>query len=285
MADTKVNLQRAKRDFGKAKFNFMRTKVTSGVDDYTNEVASLLAKGRRNRNVGRPKPSSGGGNNMLGLTMLPQGPIAEITSFLDPVRTREGLEAWVRKLIPAQISDHITRLYDPTSEDSRSFTKIDVTIRDSLMDLSFSNLPSFNGEPCPALLQEYMRVIVGLMEKFYQQQESDMSFRGRQIQLVLWCELIDSPEEGISPAFKIKGDDTIVICSNYVVSLASSPTLRLHFQDIGDDPKPDFTREIRQDSLTLWRNDTLAHGLEATGAGSAILLSVGLIDPNEVFTN
>ena len=100
MADTKVNLQRAKRDFGKAKFNFMRTKVTSGVDDYTNEVASLLAKGRRNRNVGRPKPSSGGGNNMLGLTMLPQGPIAEITSFLDPVRTREGLEAWVRKLIP-----------------------------------------------------------------------------------------------------------------------------------------------------------------------------------------
>jgi len=283
MADTKVNLQRAKRDFGKAKFHFMKTKVTSGVDDYANQASNLLAKGRRNRNVGKPKASSGGGN--IGLTMLPQGPIAEINSFLDPVRTRQGLEDWIRQLIPAQTMDNVTRLYDPTSQDSSGFTKIDVEIRDSLMDLSFSNLPSFNGETCPALLQEYMRVIVGLMEKFYQQQESDMSFRGRQIQLVLWCELITSPEEGISPAFNIKGDDTIAICSNYVVSLENSPALRLHFQDVSDDPKPDCFREIKQDSLTLWRNDTLAHGLEARGAGSAIILSVGLVDPNEVFTN
>lgn len=286
--EKKINLQRAKLNFSRAKLQFARTKVTSGADHHANTAANLLAKGRRSRqNIPKTSPYSGEDRK---LTFLEEGPIAEVASFLEPVQVRAGLEEWVRTLIPAEISEInlITYLIDPASEGSGGLQKLDIEIGENL-EFTYQNLPSYNGEPCPALLQEYLRVIVALMEKFYQKQEGiDVSLRGRQIQLVLSCELITSPAEGISPSFTVQGnaDDAIVVCSTYVLSLGEeSPNLNLGFQDLGDDSKPDVQREIHQDSLTIWRNDFLAHRKESVGAGAAILLNVGLVDPLSVFTN
>lgn len=280
--EKKINLQRAKLNFSRAKLQFARTKVTSGADHHANTAANLLAKGRRSRqNI--PKPAS----NDQKLTFLEEGPIAEVASFLEPVQVRAGLEEWVQTLLPAEISETITYLIDPASDGSGGLQKLDIEIGENL-EFTYQNLPSYNGEPCPALLQEYLRVIVALMEKFYQKHEGiDVSLRGRQIQLVLSCELITSPAEGISPSFTVQGnaDDAVVVCSTYVLSLGESPNLTLGFQDLGDDSKPDVQREIHQDSLTLWRNDFLAHRKESAGAGAAILLNVGLVDPLSVFTN
>lgn len=277
--------QRTKIDFQRAKLSFARTKVTSGVDEHANKAANLLARGRKNRNA-VPAAAKNGGGMPAGLTFLGEGPIAEVASFLDPVQARAGIEEWVRNLRLAETGDAVTNLIDPTSEDSEGLTKIDIEIGANLQ-FTFQNLPSYNGKPCPALVQEYMRVVVGLMEKFYQQQEGDISLRGRQIQLVLWCQRIESPENGLSPPFTVQGnpDDAIVVSTHYVVSLGNSPTLRIGFQDLVDDAKSDFFHEIRQDSLTLWRNDLLAHRIETEGTGTALLLSIGLVDPHQVFTN
>jgi len=279
-----MNLQRAKRDFGKAKFNLMKTKVTSGVDDYANQVQSLLAQGRRNRvNAGGAKQQNAGKNLGRRLTFLEEGPIAEVASFLDPVQLRENMEQWVRKLIPAQVESEIVNLIDPTNA-SGGLTKIDINIGDSLMELTFPESLLFNGEECPLLVKEYMRVIVGLMEKFCQQEEAEMSFLGRSIQLVLCCKLITSSENGLTPpSFDIDGtvDDAVTVSTNYVVSLGESPKLRLGFQDIGG-LNADVTRDINQDKLTIWRNDALAHRIEAEGAGTALLLSIGLVDPHDL---
>jgi len=282
--EKKINLQRAKLDFGRAKLNFARTKVTSGADHHANTAANLLAKGRRSRQ-NFPKTSNVSGEDRK-LTFLEEGPIAEVASFLEPVQVRAGLEEWVRTLIPAEISETITYLIDPASEGSGGLQKLDIEIGENL-EFTYKNLPSYNGEPCPALLQEYLRVIVALMEKFYQKQEGiDVSLRGRQIQLVLSCELITSPAEGISPPFTVQGNaDDVVVCTTYVLSNGESPNLNLGFQDLGDDSKPDVQREIHQDVLTMWRNDFLAHRKESAGAGAAIFLNVGLVDPLSVFTN
>jgi len=267
MAEAQNNAAKYKKAKVNLNYKFKQLKVTHGIDtdNWENKAQSLLVSGRTNRpdkadNAARIAKDGGGGDH--GLKFKERDYIAELTPFLDRpnVRTRQALENWCASFKSAEAAPTIvTHLIQPT--------KMNAVINDDF---------NFDCEDYPALLQTFMRVVVGLMEKFYHKTHPEIHLKKKRVQFTLSCKMINCSEEGYVPAKFIQDSQDVDISTNYVVSVGESPTLRIVYQDLHEDLRPNIVHNIHQDKLTLWHNDRFTHRIEATGKGEAILLSIGL---------
>jgi len=282
MAEAQNNVEKIKRAKHGLTYQFksLQVKQSMNTDKFENEAQKLLASGRRNRQAGgKPAvPAKDGGGANSGLSFKEKGTIADITPLLDrpKVMARAGFANWCASFKPAEASaTGETDLIPPT--------KMNAQINENLKLVFDKELNTYlNCEDDAALLKVFVQVVVGLMEKFYQQTQPEIRLEHKRAQLILSCKMINSSEEGYKPANFAQDSDNTIISTNYVVSVGESPTLRIVYQDIGDIGKPDIVHDIQQDKLTLWHNDRFTHRIEAKGKGEAILLSIGLVSFEDV---
>jgi len=241
-------------------------------------------KGRSNRSVGR---GAGGGSKPL--NFRENDSIATFATLLDRANAREGLAEWVETLIPEKVDEVVTSLIDPATEDSGLF-KFDVTVGGQL-DPNSDKLPTcIANQKLTALATTFIQVVLGYLEQFYQKLEPEAPLRGKSLQLVLHCQLIQAssaePDHVHRTNFTVQGNpgDQIVVTSQYLLK-TKDLKLRLGFQNLTEPEKPDLFFDMEQDSLIIWRNDMHTNQIEATGNGTALLLSVGFVDPQSVFTS
>jgi len=239
-------------------------------DKWENKAQSLLQSGRAHRPAARPA-KDGGAANIAGINFKENNYIADLTQLLDRVKVRQAFADWCASSFkPDDAAEAVdTDLIPPT--------KINALINEKLVLTFDKNLESYFGlKDYPRLLATFLRVVVGLMEKFYQKTEPDKHLKEKGVQFTLSCKMINCSEEGYVPEKFITDSEDIVISTNYVVSVGESPTLRIVYQDLHDEARPNIVHDINQDNLTLWYNDRFTHRIEAKGKGEAILLSIGL---------
>lgn len=283
MAESQKSAGKYKKTARNAFYKFEQAKTTAGrkTDEYANEVQKLYSSGRRNRGanpvVAAPVAKAGGGGK-IGLDFSENGQIAKMPSLLDRpnVKARKPLADWCATLKAADAAaEEATDLIKPT--------KINAQINDKLELIFDKDENSFfkQFDNYPALLEAFMRVVVGVMEKFCQE-ATEIKLIGKRVQLVLSCKMINSSEKGYQSESKQEPED-VVISTNYLVSVGDSPKLRIVFQDVDNIEKSDITHDLNQDTFTLWHNELYLHRIEAQGAGEAVLLSIGLVSPDNVW--
>jgi len=288
--DFRFNVKKAKQNMRRVELKLKQTSITSDVDSYSNSVANLYKQGRSRRDnpVAPGKTNSAGGGvpariPKINIPMLSNGPISEFPNLLEKIQGRPIIERWLEEMIPESIDENETYyMINPVDDILEKLDKIQVHIGANL-EMSFPSPPEiFLAQSCTPAVLEFFRYVIGLMEQFYQQTESSAELlRGRNLQMVVKACRLCVPSDGIqNPRFDVEGSgkDSIIISANYVVNLSGSAPL-IAFQSISNDKAPEIRRELTQDTLTMWRNDLLAHRLESSNSGKSLLLTISLLNP------